>query len=63
MKSASSHLLAVLALQRIQEIKRDDGPEGGSKMLRLSVEGGGCSGFMYNFALDDKVNKDDRCFL
>ena len=32
-------------------------------MLRLSVHGGGCSGFLYNFGLDDKVNKDDRCFL
>jgi Fe-S cluster assembly iron-binding protein IscA len=29
-------------------------------MLRLSVEGGGCSGFLYNFSLDDKQNKDDR---
>ena len=56
-------MLVVLSLQRILEIKREDGPEGENKMLRLSVEGGGCSGFLYNFALDDKVNKDDRCFL
>jgi len=49
-------------IRRIQEIKLEDGPEGENKMLRLSVEGGGCSGFLYNFALDDKVNKDDRVF-
>ncbi|KAG0591679.1 hypothetical protein KC19_1G192400 [Ceratodon purpureus] len=49
-------------IRRIQEIKNEEGPDGDNKMLRLSVEGGGCSGFLYNFALDDKVNKDDRVF-
>ena len=48
-----------LLLQRIQEIKRENGAEGENKRLQLSVEGGGCSGFFYNFALDDKAHKDD----
>ncbi|XP_038895338.1 iron-sulfur assembly protein IscA-like 2, mitochondrial isoform X2 [Benincasa hispida] len=30
------------------------------KMLRLSVETGGCSGFQYVFNLDEKTNPDDR---
>ncbi|KAG7036850.1 Iron-sulfur assembly protein IscA-like 2, mitochondrial [Cucurbita argyrosperma subsp. argyrosperma] len=30
------------------------------KMLRLSVETGGCSGFQYVFNLDDQTNPDDR---
>uniref|UniRef100_A0A1D1XJ25 Iron-sulfur assembly protein IscA-like 2, mitochondrial n=1 Tax=Anthurium amnicola TaxID=1678845 RepID=A0A1D1XJ25_9ARAE len=30
------------------------------KMLRLSVENGGCSGFQYVFGLEDKRNEDDR---
>ncbi len=27
--------------------------------LRVSVDGGGCSGFQYAFAFDDNVNDDD----
>ncbi len=33
--------------------------EGKPMMLRLAVTGGGCSGFQYNFALDDAVASDD----
>jgi iron-sulfur cluster assembly accessory protein len=31
----------------------------GSAALRLSVQGGGCSGFSYSFALDDTQEEDD----
>ena len=30
--------------------------------FRISVQGGGCSGFKYNFSFDDKVNKNDNIF-
>ncbi len=33
--------------------------EGQSAMLRLAVTGGGCSGFQYNFALDECRMDDD----
>ena len=28
--------------------------------LRVSVDGGGCSGFMYQYQLTDKINDDDH---
>jgi len=31
-------------------------------MLRLTVSGGGCSGFQYGFGFDDAVNADDHVF-
>jgi len=33
--------------------------EGKPVMVRLAVDGGGCSGFQYNFSLDESRNKDD----
>ena len=34
-----------------------------SKMyFRISVQGGGCSGFKYNFSFDDKINSNDNVF-
>ncbi|GAB4833386.1 hypothetical protein Ancab_031629 [Ancistrocladus abbreviatus] len=46
-------------VRRMKELHAGDADE---KMLRLSVEAGGCSGFQYAFTLDDKTNSDDRIF-
>ena len=32
------------------------------KYFRITVQGGGCSGFKYNFGFDSKLNKDDVIF-
>ena len=35
---------------------------GEKKYFRIAVQGGGCSGFKYNFSFDSKVEKDDIIF-
>jgi len=32
------------------------------KFFRISVKGGGCSGFKYDFSFDDKINNEDVLF-
>ena len=44
------------AARRIGEILK---VEGGGAMLRISVEGGGCSGFQYKFDVDHAKADDD----
>jgi iron-sulfur cluster assembly accessory protein len=44
------------AARRIAEILKS---EPSPVMLRLAVNGGGCSGFSYNFALDETCLDDD----
>ena len=32
---------------------------GGSKCLRISVKGGGCSGFQYDISIENQISDDD----
>ena len=45
------------AARRVKRIIESEGR--GDLRLRVSVSGGGCSGFQYSFALDDKAEPDD----
>lgn len=42
--------------QRLKELATDSE----EACLRVTVEGGGCSGFQYKFDLDSTINEDDR---
>ena len=45
------------ALDRVREIKQKDANH--EKFLRVSISGGGCSGFQYIFELDEKSIEGD----
>lgn len=45
------------AAQRVRALIEQEGKPG--LMLRLTVSGGGCSGFQYGFDLDATINDDD----
>ena len=44
------------------EIKRILMEKSSKMYFRISVQGGGCSGFKYKFSFDDKVTPDDNFF-
>ncbi|XP_023288394.1 iron-sulfur cluster assembly 2 homolog, mitochondrial [Orussus abietinus] len=46
-------------IQRLKELTKGSDKD---MFLRISVEGGGCSGFRYTFDLDSNVNEDDKVF-
>lgn len=46
--------LSDTCVKRLQEIAAD------GRFLRVTVEGGGCSGFQYKFELDSTAKDDDR---
>ena len=46
------------ALNQINLITKDQD----KKFFRITVQGGGCSGFKYNFGFDTKSNDDDLIF-
>jgi iron-sulfur cluster assembly accessory protein len=56
MKMNANVTLSDAAAKRISEIV---GAEAGKQALRVSVEGGGCSGFSYKFDLAETAEADD----
>lgn len=55
----SSFTVTPRAAKRIHEIAAK---QGAHAALRVAVNGGGCSGFQYEFTFDDKREDDDMTF-
>ncbi len=47
------------AKKEINRVVLDKGPK---TYFRISVQGGGCSGFKYKFSFDDNIKQDDKVF-
>ena len=47
------------AEKQIEKITENDANK---KYFRITVQGGGCSGFKYNFSFDNNIEKDDIVF-
>lgn len=59
LNTAPSLTLTDAAAMRILSINAENGA---TQMLRIAVQGGGCSGFQYTFLMDDQVLSDDKTF-
>lgn len=53
------HVTRFRCAQRLQQLQQQAGPNK-EVLLRVEVEGGGCSGFQYKFKLDSTINPDDK---
>ena len=45
-----------------EQIEKVTGEDHLKKFFRISVKGGGCSGFKYDFSFENNVDKDDIVF-
>lgn len=52
--------LSESANQQVQKLIAQEGNP--DLKLRIMISSGGCSGFSYNFSLDDQINDDDEIF-
>ena len=50
--------MITITSKAIKQINKIDKPE--DHFLRISILGGGCSGFQYNFTLDKQVQDDSK---
>ena len=60
--SADSRVFGIsaAAARQVAALRKAQGDD--KLMLRVSVSGGGCSGFQYGFAFDGTLNDDDLTF-
>ena len=52
--------LSESAARRVEQLRRAEGDA--ALMLRVTVSGGGCSGFQYGFGFERQIQDDDHAF-
>ena len=57
MESPQALVFTEHAADKVKELSERQ--EKAGAMLRVYIQGGGCSGFQYGFALEDQENQDD----
>lgn len=55
--SSSEIHLSVNAADKVSQLIKEENNE--KLNLRVSITGGGCSGFQYGFSFDEEINEDD----
>lgn len=60
MNTSGDITLTDKAIARIAMVAAREKKSG--QLLRISIEGGGCQGFSYNFSFDDEAGADDEIF-
>ena len=53
--------LTEIAAAKIKQLMAEE-PEGEASVLRVAIQGGGCSGFQYGLSFDEETNADDVVF-
>ena len=53
--------ISEIASERVKEILHVEG-KGGDYFVRISVQGGGCSGLSYDIKFDNQISSDDQFF-
>jgi iron-sulfur cluster assembly accessory protein len=53
--------LTPLAAEKVKELMAED-PEGGEMVLRVAIQGGGCSGFQYGLGFDTGPAEGDEVY-
>lgn len=56
--AAKKVTLSDTAVERLKVLGQET--EHANQMLRVAVDGGGCSGFQYSFTFDNQINNDDK---